>query len=78
MEDGQGGGAIHELLTGQEGIDREEVRTPLNARPIPWVEAVDISIAVLYLASDESRCVTGTTMVIDAGATAPYEIPHGS
>ena len=73
--------AIYELFTGQQGIGREEAEEafkPLNALPIPWVEAVDISNAVLYLASDESRYVTGTTMVIDAGATAPYKIPHGS
>jgi NAD(P)-dependent dehydrogenase (short-subunit alcohol dehydrogenase family) len=48
----------------------------LNAMPIAQVEAVDISNAVLWLASDESRYVTGTTQVIDAGATAPFKIPH--
>jgi SDR family mycofactocin-dependent oxidoreductase len=39
-----------------------------NALPIPWVEPVDISNAVLWLASDESRYVTGVTLPIDAGA----------
>ncbi|MGW3570898.1 mycofactocin-coupled SDR family oxidoreductase [Streptomyces sp. NPDC000941] len=34
----------------------------------PWVEPRDISNAVLYLASDEGRFVTGTTMTVDAGA----------
>src|SRR5580704_3681196 len=48
----------------------------INALPIPWVEAVDVSNAVLYLASDESRYVTGTTMVIDAGAAQPFKLPH--
>ena len=48
----------------------------INALPVPWVDAVDISNAVLYLASDEARYVTGTTHVIDAGALAPYKIPH--
>ena len=38
-----------------------------NALPIPWVEAVDISNAVLWLASDESRYVTGVTLPVDAG-----------
>ena len=33
-----------------------------------WVEPVDISNAVLFLASDESRFVTGLTMTIDAGS----------
>jgi SDR family mycofactocin-dependent oxidoreductase len=39
----------------------------MNALPIPWVEPVDISNAVLWLASDESRYVTGVTLPIDAG-----------
>lgn len=41
----------------------------MNALPIPWVEAVDISNAVLWLASDESRYVTGLQMTVDAGWT---------
>ena len=40
----------------------------LNVLPIPWVEPVDISNAVLWLASDESRYVTGVTLPVDAGA----------
>ena len=36
--------------------------------PIPWVEAEDISNAVLFLASDESRYITGVTLPIDAGS----------
>ncbi len=36
--------------------------------PIPWVEPVDISNAVLFLASDESRYMTGVTLPIDAGS----------
>ncbi len=39
----------------------------LNVLPIPWVEPVDISNAVLWLASDEARYVTGVTLPIDAG-----------
>jgi SDR family mycofactocin-dependent oxidoreductase len=38
-----------------------------NALPIPWVEPGDISNAVLWLASDESRYVTGVTLPVDAG-----------
>lgn len=41
----------------------------VNALPIPWVEAVDISNAVLFLASDEARYITGVTLPIDAGST---------
>ncbi len=40
----------------------------INMLPIPWVEARDISNAVLWLASDEARYVTGVTLPIDAGA----------
>jgi NAD(P)-dependent dehydrogenase (short-subunit alcohol dehydrogenase family) len=41
----------------------------MNVLPIPWVEPVDISNAVLWLASDESRYVTGLQLTVDAGAT---------
>jgi SDR family mycofactocin-dependent oxidoreductase len=41
--------------------------TALNSLPVPWVEAVDISNAVLWLASDEARFVTGIAVPIDAG-----------
>ena len=39
----------------------------LNVLPIPWVEPMDISNAVLWLASDEARYVTGVTLPVDAG-----------
>ena len=41
----------------------------LNTLPIPWVEPRDISNAVLFLASDEARYVTGAMLPVDAGAT---------
>jgi NAD(P)-dependent dehydrogenase (short-subunit alcohol dehydrogenase family) len=40
----------------------------LHAMPIPYVEPVDVSYAVLYLSSDESRYVTGLQMRVDGGA----------
>lgn len=42
----------------------------INVLPVPWVEPVDVSNAVLWLASDESRYVTGVTLPIDAGILA--------
>ena len=41
----------------------------INALPIPWLEPVDISNAVLFLASDEARYVTGLEFTVDAGNT---------
>jgi SDR family mycofactocin-dependent oxidoreductase len=40
----------------------------MNALPIPWVEPADISNALLFLASDEGRYITGVTLPVDAGA----------
>jgi SDR family mycofactocin-dependent oxidoreductase len=40
-----------------------------NVLPVPWVEPRDISNAVLWLASDEARYVTGVTLPVDAGYT---------
>lgn len=34
---------------------------------VPWLEAVDVSNALLWLASDEARYVTGVTLPVDAG-----------
>jgi SDR family mycofactocin-dependent oxidoreductase len=67
------------FMGGLPDVTREQAAVgmkAINALPIPWVEAVDVSNAVLYLASEESRYVTGTTMVIDAGAAQPFKIPH--
>jgi NAD(P)-dependent dehydrogenase (short-subunit alcohol dehydrogenase family) len=35
---------------------------------IPWVTAADISNAVLFLASDEARYITGVPLPVDAGS----------
>jgi len=39
----------------------------LNVLPVPWVEAEDIANAVIFLASDEGRYITGVTLPVDAG-----------
>jgi SDR family mycofactocin-dependent oxidoreductase len=41
----------------------------LNALPTVMAEAIDISNAVLFLVSDESRFVTGLEFKVDAGVT---------
>lgn len=38
-----------------------------SALPTPWVESIDIANAVLFLASDEARFVTGVALPVDAG-----------
>ena len=40
----------------------------MHTLPVPWVEAADVSNAVLFLASDESRYITGVSLPVDAGA----------
>ncbi len=49
--------------------DFEPASQGMNALPIPWVEPVDISNALLFLASDEARYITGVALPIDAGST---------
>jgi SDR family mycofactocin-dependent oxidoreductase len=45
-----------------------ELFQTLNRLPVPWVDPVDTSNALLWLASDEARYVTGVTLPVDAGA----------
>jgi SDR family mycofactocin-dependent oxidoreductase len=40
-----------------------------NLLPVPMVEPVDISNAILWLVSDDARYVTGVTLPVDAGFT---------
>ena len=44
--------------------------TGTNLLPIPWMQAQDISNAILYLVSDAGRYATGTTMLLDSGFLA--------
>jgi SDR family mycofactocin-dependent oxidoreductase len=48
--------------------DAMEAFPAMQPMPIPFVKPVDISNAVLFLASDEARYVTGLQMKVDAGA----------
>jgi SDR family mycofactocin-dependent oxidoreductase len=57
---------------GSEHPTREqfgELSQTMQALPIPWVDPVDISNALLFLASDEARYITGSTFTVDAGLT---------
>jgi SDR family mycofactocin-dependent oxidoreductase len=48
--------------------DAKEGFRALNLLPTPWIEPEDVSAAVIYLASDKARFVTGIHLPIDAGA----------
>ncbi len=41
----------------------------VNLMPTPWVETIDISNALLFLASEEARYVTGQVWGIDLGSS---------
>jgi SDR family mycofactocin-dependent oxidoreductase len=55
--------------------DAEPAFYAMQTMPVPYVEPQDISNAVLFLASDESRYVTGLQMKVDAGATLRLPYP---
>ncbi|WP_413543419.1 mycofactocin-coupled SDR family oxidoreductase [Citricoccus nitrophenolicus] len=66
--------AIYKLFVpGKDNPTREdfaEVSRTMQALDIDWVEARDISNALLFLASDEARYITGQQLKIDAGQTS--------
>jgi (+)-trans-carveol dehydrogenase len=47
--------------------DVKDTLLELATIPVPYVEAIDVSNAVLFLASDEARYVTGIDLAVDAG-----------
>ncbi len=63
------------MVEGLGGLDPLIGRDPnlgpifMNTYPVEMVEPVDISNAVLWLASDESKYVTGLELTVDAGNT---------
>ena len=48
--------------------DAEPAFVQFQAMPIPYIEPVDVSNLVLFLASDEARYVTGQQIRVDAGS----------
>jgi (+)-trans-carveol dehydrogenase len=45
----------------------------MQSLPVPWVEPIDISNAVLFLVSDDARYITGDTFRIDAGVVTKHQ-----
>jgi (+)-trans-carveol dehydrogenase len=49
--------------------DCETVFRSMQLLPVPWVESVDVSNAIVWLCSDEARYITGVELPVDAGNT---------
>jgi SDR family mycofactocin-dependent oxidoreductase len=47
--------------------DAERAFPAMQAMPIPYIEPVDVSNAVVFLASDDARFITGMQVRVDAG-----------
>jgi SDR family mycofactocin-dependent oxidoreductase len=48
--------------------DAEIAFPAMQAMPIPYIQPLDVSNAVVFLASDESRYITGMQLRVDAGS----------
>jgi SDR family mycofactocin-dependent oxidoreductase len=44
----------------------------LHVQPVPWLEPEEITAAVVFLASESARHITGTVIDVDAGASARF------
>jgi (+)-trans-carveol dehydrogenase len=70
---------VHDMYNGGPGGTMETAVFPAQASqllPLPWFESEAISNAIVYLASDEGKYVTGTAFAVDAGMTAtPPGVP---
>jgi SDR family mycofactocin-dependent oxidoreductase len=60
---------MNDGLAALEGLTPREVaeRSAGNLLPVPWVEPEDVAGAVVFLASDAARFITGSQFVLDAG-----------
>ncbi len=60
---------MNDGLAALEGKTTQEIAEASagNLLPVPWIEPEDVANAVLYLASDKARFITGSQFVIDAG-----------
>jgi NAD(P)-dependent dehydrogenase (short-subunit alcohol dehydrogenase family) len=60
---------MNDGLAAMEGMTPREIaeRSAGNLLPVPWIEPDDIGKAVVFLASDAARFITGTEFIVDAG-----------
>jgi SDR family mycofactocin-dependent oxidoreductase len=60
---------MNDGLAALEGLTPQEIaeRSAGNLLPVPWIEPEDVAQAVLYLASERGRYITGAPLVLDAG-----------
>lgn len=60
---------MNDGLAALEGTTPKAIaeRSAGNLLPVPWIEPEDVAEAVVYLASDKARFITGSQFVIDAG-----------
>jgi SDR family mycofactocin-dependent oxidoreductase len=60
---------MNDGLAALEGATAQQIaeRSAGNLLPVPWIEPDDVAQAVVYLASDRARFITGSQFVIDAG-----------
>jgi NAD(P)-dependent dehydrogenase (short-subunit alcohol dehydrogenase family) len=60
---------MNDGLAALEGKTPREIagRSAGNLLDVPWIEPADVAEAVVYLASDRARFITGSQFVIDAG-----------
>jgi SDR family mycofactocin-dependent oxidoreductase len=60
---------MNDGLAALEGLTPQQIaeRSAGNLLPVPWIEPEDVAAAVVFLASERARFITGTSFVIDAG-----------
>jgi SDR family mycofactocin-dependent oxidoreductase len=60
---------MNDGLAAMEGKTPQEIAEASagNLLPVPWIEPEDVADAVVYLASEKARFITGSEFIIDAG-----------
>jgi len=48
------------------------VMATLHVQPVPWLDAKEVTAAVVFLCSEGARHITGSVIDVDAGASARF------